>query len=375
LTRSFIRLQQVRTGFDPANVLTANVGLPLSGRFQPAVDGPRWASTFDQIVDRLASAPGVVAAGATSALPVTGRIEGGGVRQVGRVYEPGQAIRTLYSVVSGDYFRAAGIRLVAGRTFDASDRDGSRATIIVNRNFARQEYGAELNALGREVNATFEMIRGRPPRTIVGVVDDVKLVALDAEPTSQVYVPIAQFGYPGLTVVVRTSSGEPSAALPFLRKTVREVNPAATINDVRTMEDVVSESLARQRFQMTLIGTFAVVAVVLAIVGLYGVLALIIGQRRREIGVRLALGASPRAVVGMLLGEGARVAAVGVVLGLAGAFALTRVLRSLLYGVSSTDAVTFVGAAVFVAVVALVATWMPALKASRLDPRAALAAE
>lgn len=375
LTRSFIRLQQVRTGFDPANVLTVQVGLPLAGRFQPAVDGPRWATTFDQIVDRLASAPGVVAAGATSSLPVSGAIEGGGVRQVGRVYEPGQAVRTLYSVVAGDYFRAAGIGLVAGRTFDASDRDASRATIIVSRKFAREEYGSEANALGREVNAMFEMVRGRPPRTIVGVVGDVKQVGLDAELSAQVYVPVAQFGYPGLTLVVRTSGSEPSAALPLVRKTVREVNPAATINEVRTMESVVSESLARQRFQMTLIGTFAVVALVLAAIGLYGVLALVVGQRRREIGVRLALGASPRAVVRMLLGEGARVVALGVAVGLTSAYALTRVLQSLLYGISSTDPVAFAGAALFVSVVAVVATWLPARKAARVDPRSALAAD
>ena len=375
LTRSFVMLQQVRPGFDPSNVLTVNIGLPFSGRFQPAVDGPRWAMTLDQISDRLAASPGVAAVGATSALPMTGRIEGGGVRIPGRVYEPGQAERTLYSVVSGDYFRAAGIRLVAGRNFDASDRDTARATIVVSRKFARDLFGSEAAALGREVNATFEMVRGRPPRTIVGVVDDVKLISLDADNAQQVYVPVGQFGYPGLAFLVRVSSGEPSAALPLIRKTVREVDPSATINEVRTMEDVISESLARQRFQMTLIGTFAVLALVLATVGLYGVLALIVGQRRREIGVRLALGASPRTVVGMLLGEGARVAAVGVVLGLIGAFALTRVLRSLLYGISSTDVATFVAAAVFVGAVAIAATWVPARRASRVDPRTALAAE
>ena len=375
LTRSFVRLQQIRPGFDPANVLTANVSLPIAGRFQPAVDGPRWATTFEQITDRLASSPGIAAAGAVSSLPVSGAVEGGGVRQVGRVYEPGQAARALYNVVAGDYLRAAGIRVVAGRTFDASDRDASRATIIVSRKLALEEYGTEMNAVGREVNATFEMIRDRPPRTIVGVVDDVKQISLDAEPTAQVYVPVTQFPYPGLTFVVRVSGGEPTAALPLIRKTVREVNPSATINDVRTMNDVVAESLSRQRFQMTLIGTFAVLALVLATVGLYGVLALIVGQRRREIGVRLALGASPRAVVRMLLAEGARVAAVGVVLGLGGAFVLTRVLHSLLYGISSTDLTTFAGAAIFVAGVAMAATWMPARRAARVDPRTALAAE
>jgi ABC-type antimicrobial peptide transport system permease subunit len=186
---------------------------------------------------------------------------------------------------------------------------------------------------------------------------------------------VEQFPYPGLTVVLRVSDGDPLTAVPLLKQVVREVNSTATVKDVRTMEDVVSESLARQRFNMTLIATFAAVALVLAVVGLYGVLALIVGQRRREIGVRLALGASPRAVVGMLLGEGARVAAIGVVVGLASAWALTRVLRSLLYGISSTDAATFAGAALFVGIVALVATWFPARRAARVDPRSALAAD
>jgi putative ABC transport system permease protein len=356
-------------------VITANVSIPIAGRFQPTVDGPRWSATFDQITARLGSAPGVAAAGAVSSLPVSGVMEFGGVGIAGRAYDPGQVPSALYSVVAGDYFRAAGIRLSAGRVFDASDRDPSGATIIVNRKYAREQFGSETNAVGRQVRATFEFDRARPPRTIVGVVDDVKQTSLDAEPGSQVYVPVMQFPYPRLTLVVRVAGGDPGTAVPVIRKTVREVNPAATINDVRTFESVVSVSLARQRFQMTLIGTFAALALVLAIVGLYGVLALIVGQRRREIGVRLALGATPRAVVRMLLGEGARVAAVGVVLGLGGAFALTRVLQSLLYGISSTDAATFAGAAVFVAAVALAATWMPAWRAARMDPRTALAAE
>ena len=375
LTRSFVGLQQVRPGFDPTNVITANVSIPIAGRFQPAVDGPQWSATFDQVTTRLASVPGVAAAGAVSSLPVSGVVEFGGVGLAGRVYEAGQVPSALYAVVAGEYFRAAGIRLITGRLFDASDRDPSGATIIVNRTYAREQFGSETNAVGRQVRPTFEFDRARPPRTIVGVVDDVKQTSLDAEPGSQVYVPVTQFPYPRLTLVVRVADGDPGTAVPVIRKAVREVNPAATIDDVRTMENVVSESLARQRFQMTLIGTFAVLALVLATVGLYGVLALTVGQRRREIGVRLALGATPRAVVGMLVGEGARIAAVGVVLGLAGAFALTRVLRSLLYGISSTDAPTFTAAAVFVAAVALVATWMPARRAARVDPRAALASE
>ena len=375
LTRSFVRLQRVSPGFDPTNVLTANVGVPVVGGFRPAEDGDRWIATLDQVAERLRSSPGVVTAGAVSALPMSGIWENGGVRPAGKTYEPGRNPSAQYSVVAGDYFGAARILLVAGRTFDGSDADSGRATMVVNRTFARIHFGSETGAVGREVQALFELIRNRPPRVIVGVVDDVKQLSLDAEYGPQVYVPLVQFPYPGLTMVVRVAGADPLAAVPLVKQTVRDVNPSATVKELRTMEDVVSESLARQRFSMTLIATFAVVSLVLAIVGLYGMLALIVGQRRREIGVRLALGASPRAVVGMLLSEGARVAAVGVAVGLAGAYALTRVLQSLLYGISSTDAPTFAGAAVFVGLVAVAATWLPARKAARVDPRSALAAE
>ena len=379
LFRSFVQLQQVRPGFDPRGVLTANVAIPMT-QFQPAVDGPVWTATFDQLVARLAASPGVAAAGATSALPVSGAFEAGGVRLVGRQYDPGQAPSAQYSVVAGNYFAAAGIRLIAGRVFDAQDEldGGNRATIIVNRRFAREQFGSEAGAIGREVNATFELAGGRPPRTIVGVVDDVRHVSLDAEPRPQVYVPIAQYPYPRMTVLIRAAGGpnaDPRAAIPLVRESVRQVNPSAAVYDVRTMADVVSESLARQRFSMSLIGIFAGVALVLAMVGLYGVLALIATQRRREIGVRLALGASPGHVVRMMVREGALVAVAGVVAGLLGALALTRVLRSVLYGVSSTDGFTFVAASLFVMVIALVATWVPAHRVARVDPRTALAAE
>ena len=375
LTRSFVRLQRVSPGFDPANVLTANVGVPIVGGFRPSVDGPRWIATLDQVAQRLASSPGVVTAGGVSSLPMSGIWENGGVLPAGKTYEPGRNPSAQYNVVAGDYFGAARIRLLAGRTFDGSDADSTHATMIVNRTFARTHFGSEMGAVGREVQALFEFTRNPPPRVIVGVVDDVKQLSLDAEYGPQVYVPLVQFPYPQLTMVVRVAGADPLAAVPLVKQTVREVNASATVKALRTMEDVVSESLARQRFSMTLIATFAVVSLVLAIVGLYGMLALIVGQRRREIGVRLALGATPRAVVGMLLSEGARVAAVGVAVGIAGAYALTRVLQSLLYGISSTDVPTFAGAALFVALVAVVATWLAARRAAHVDPRSALAAE
>jgi ABC-type antimicrobial peptide transport system permease subunit len=198
---------------------------------------------------------------------------------------------------------------------------------------------------------------------------------LDADAPPQVYVPLSQLPAFALTLVVRVSGADPLAARPLVRQAVHEVSSAATLKEIRTFESVVGDSLARQRFNMTLIATLAVLALVLACVGLYGVLALIVGQRRREIGVRLALGATPDSIVRALLGEGARVVALGVTIGLAGAFALTRVLSSMLYGVSTTDGFTFAGAAAFVGLVAILATWIPARRASQVDPRTALAAE
>jgi len=378
LTRSFIALQNVRLGFDPSQVLTAGVGIPVAGPFLPARDGARWSATLREITTRVASAEGIAAAGMVSALPLSGAFESGGLRLPGITYEPGQGPSAQYNVVAGEYFKAAGIRLLAGRTFDSSDDDPNRATIVINRVVARQLFGSESAALGREVNAMFEFTRSRPARTIIGVVDVVKQISADEEPAAQVYVPVSQMAYPGLTLVVRASgdaSRDPRSLVAMVKREVRAVDPLATVNEVRTMKDVVSHSLARQRFSMTLIGVFAALALVLAIVGLYGVLSLIVGQRRREIGVRLALGAQPRTVVRMILNEGAAMAAVGVVLGVVGALALTRAMESLLYGVSTTDVWTFGGAAALVAAVAMGATYVPARRAARVDPRTALAGE
>lgn len=378
LTRSFIALQNVRLGIDPSNVITAAVSIPVAGRFNPAQDGPRWSATMNAITARVASGPGIVAAGMVSSLPLSGVLESGGVRLPGVTYEPGQGPSAQYNVVAGEYFKAAGIRLIAGRTFDASDENAARATIVVNGELARQLFGSESGAIGRELIATFEFARSRPPRTIVGVVDVVKQTSADEPPTPQVYVPVSQMPYPGLTLVMRVSGDaaqDPRSLISLVKRELRAVDPSATVDEVRMMDDVVSHSLARQRFSMTLIGVFAALALVLAIVGLYGVVALIVGQRRREIGVRLALGAQPGTVVRMILAEGAAMAAVGVILGVTGALALTRAMESLLYGVSTTDAWTFGGAAALVAVVALAATYMPARRAARVDPRTALAGE
>jgi putative ABC transport system permease protein len=371
LTRSFVRLQRVQPGFDATNVLTASMGLPIAGKFNPAVDGPRWQTTWDQATARLNAAPGVVAAGAVSSLPLSGAVEAGGLLITGREPDPpGQGPHAHYYVVSGNYFAAARIRLVAGRLFDLSDQTPGARSIIVNRAFVKKYLTNESDAVGRTVSPLFLFARGTPA-TIVGVVDNVKQLSLEYDDYPQVYVTQAMMPYPGLTMVVRTS-GDPLAAVPLLKRELRAVDPTITTNDIRTMQDVLEHSLARQRFSMTLIAVFAASALVLALVGLYGVIALIVAQRRREIGVRLALGARPADVVRMVLSESSRVSVAGVGLGVLGALLLTRVLRSMLYDVSTTDLLTFAAASFVVLVVSVGAALGPARRASRVDPTVTL---
>jgi predicted permease len=337
--------------------------------------GPGWARLINDLTARLQESPGVIAAGAVSSLPLSGAWESGGLTIPGRPPEPpGTGPNAQYSVVSGNYFGAAGIKLIAGRTFDARDDVEGVRTIIVNREFVRRYLTSEQGAVGSTVGAQFEYVRNAPPRTIVGVVDNVKITSLDQEPTPQVYVPESQFSYPGLAVVLRTD-GDPRAAIGVLRSTVREVSPQFAIDDMRTFDDVVSQSLARQRFSMTLIGAFALLSLALAVIGLYGVLSLLVGQRSREIGVRLALGATRATVMRMVVAEGSWIAGVGIVLGVIGAFALTRLLQTMVYDIATTDLFTFAAAAVIVAVVSVLAAVFPARRASRVDPNKALAVE
>ena len=374
LTRSFLELQRVQPGVDPENVLTAGVSLPIPGRFDPS-QGPIWAAALNGVTDRLNASTGVVAAGAISSLPLSGILESGGVLVVGEQLQAnGLPPSAQYNIVSGRYFAAAGIPVLAGRPFDSRDDSPGARTIVVNRTFAMKQFASESDAIGREVRATFEFTRNSAPRVIVGVVGDVKQSSLDEVVASQVYVPQSQMSYPGLTLVVRTAEA-PLGAVPMVKDVVRSVAPTAMVKEVRTMSDVVAQSLERQRFSMTLIGIFAALALVLAIVGLYGVLALLVGRRQREIGVRMALGATRAAVVRFVVGEGARVATLGVLLGIAGAYALTRTLGSLLYGVAATDPLTYAAAALFVFVIALAATWGPARRAARVDPKVAMAGD
>jgi predicted permease len=372
VTVSFARLQRVEPGFEPDHVLTAGVGLPIPGEFNPKRDGPDWARFFRGLQERLAQSPGVEAAGAVSALPLADAVETGSTATIGEPPPiPGKAHATEYLVTEGDYFRAMRIALLGGRTFNSADVAGSTPVVIVNREYARKFLGGTAAALTHQIRVFSDFSGGRDARSIVGVVENVQNGALDAPVQPQVYVPEQQMNYPGLSVVVRTRD-DPMAALPVLRRVMKETDSRAAMELPRTMQRVFDESLARQRFSMTLITVFAAAALVLAMIGLYGVISLMVNNRRREIGVRMALGARAADVLRMILAEGAMIAVVGVAVGLLGAFALSRLVATLLYDVSPTSAGIYASAAVITVLVTTAATLAPARRATRVDPTVAL---
>jgi putative ABC transport system permease protein len=372
LAASFVRLQRVDPGFVPEQALTAHIALPTGGTFDWKRDGPGWSAFFTQFVERAATLPNVTAAGMTSSLPLSGETESSGFAVDGRPRPaPGQWPTAEYAVLAGDYFRAMGIRIVSGRTFNTGDRAETPRVIIVNRELERRYFPND-HAIGHRLICGCDFTPG--PREIIGVVENVRVTSLDVPPAPGVYVPETQMTYPGLTLVMRTR-GDPATVLPSLRRELRAFAPDVALQQVRTLRAVFGSSLARQRFSLVLIAAFAVSALALAVVGLYGVIALSVGERRRELGVRVALGARPWSVLGLVLGEGARIAAAGILVGILVAALAMRFLRGMLYEVGTGDVMVYASAAIVVGVVALVSTWMPAWAATRVDPAVALRAE
>jgi predicted permease len=369
---SFARLQRVDAGVDTHGVLTAAVGLPVVGAFDPQHDGPTWAAFAGQVTRRVAGLPGVTAVGATSAPPLSRNTESGSYAVVGRpAPASGEAPHSDYSVIEGAYFRVAGIGLVSGRAFNGADLATTTPVAIVSRAFAKVVFG-DTSAIGKQIITYFDF--SGSTRTIVGVVTDTRQGGFDDPIRPMVYVPETQMPYPGLKLFVK-ADGNPLALVPALKRELKAINPLVAVAEVRTFDDIARDSLARQRFSMAILSVFAALALVLATVGLYGVIALSVGQRHREIGVRMALGASPRDVVRQILGEGMRLVLIGIVLGVAGAVAASRALASMLYGVSAVNATLYLGAIAGVLVVSAVATLLPARKATRVDPLLALRAD
>jgi putative ABC transport system permease protein len=363
LLRSFERLRQVNPGVRVHGLLTFSVRIPQ-----------RDVTFFPRSIERIRQLPGVRSASLSSMIPVSGRGVGAWFNRIDRPLAPGTTPRSsVYRVVTPDYFGTAGIRLVSGRLLEDTDRLDAPA-IVVNEALVREYYPDE-DPLGKPVylgapdNRLFD--NGR----IVGVVTDTRDAGLGSDPFPTVYMPLAVMpGWPQFYYVVRTA-GDPAMLIEPARAAIRAMNPDLPVRNVATMREVLDEAVAPARWSTTLLGAFAGVALVIAVIGVFGVLSFIVTQRTRELGIRLALGADASDLRRMVVARGLALAASGVVLGVGGALALTRFMQSLLYGVEPTDPATLIAVSAALLVSALAASYLPARRATRVDPMLALRAE
>jgi putative ABC transport system permease protein len=367
MARSFVELMRVPSGFNAENVLTMKLALPgLKYTKDEQVAG-----FYARALESIAAVPGVEAAGATTTLPLGGGDQQTEVLVAGRpAPAAGQRPEVSFRDISPDYFRALGIPLLRGRTFTERDDKGAPGVAILNETMARRLFGAPEAALGQRLTD----VDGKNEREVVGLVGDVRHAGLDAEPQAEMYVPFTQEASNSMTLVVRTAS-DPASFVPALRARLLAIDKDQPAYNVRTMEQVVAESVSQRRLTMLLFGLFAALALALATIGIYGVMSYSVSQRAHEIGVRVALGAQRRDVLRLVIADGMALTLGGVVLGLAAAFALTRLLASLLYGVKATDPATYAAISLLLAAVALLACYLPARRATKVDPLLALRAE
>jgi len=368
LLRGFLRVSAMPPGLETRNVLTAHVTIPDSQR-----DGatPR---VFRPLLEKLRHIPGVRSAAVVSLLPIQGYGMNGNYVVEGRpAPTAGQEPLAEYRVASPQLFASLGIPALRGRDFEEHDGEPGARWVIINEALARQQFPGE-NPVGRRLRIEQE----GAPHTILGVVGNVREAGLDREPFPEIYFPYSEVAAPATlgdaTLVVRTVV-PPASLASDVRVAVRSVDPGLPVHQVETMEDVISKSLAGRRLNLWLLGIFAGIALVLSAAGLYGVISYLVAQRTREIGVRIALGAQTRDVVGLVMRQGARLTAVGIALGLLGALLFTRFLESLIYGGSARDPLTFIAIAALLAIVALLATWIPAERAACVDPLLAIRQE
>jgi putative ABC transport system permease protein len=365
MIKSLMRLQSVDPGFDPNNVLTVSVTLPRATYGEV----PKRIEFFQQLLARVRQLPGVRAAGAASAPPFMGLGAATGFDIEGQPALPSaQKATTDVRVVDQDYFKTLGVPILKGRTFtDREETQQSRVTII-SETLARQYFPNE-NPIGKRI--TIDMKQQNDPSEIIGVVGDVKMHGLDIPTRPMVYWPHAELPYLAMTVLVKTN-GSTAGIAGSVEREVRALDKNQPISDVRTMKDWLSDSIARARFATLLLGIFAVVALLLASLGIYGVMSYSVTQRTNEIGIRMALGASRANVVRLVLRRGLLLALSGVAIGLLGSLGLTRLLTGLLFRVSVTDPAVFGLVPILLLAIAVLAVYLPARRATRVDPLVAL---
>ncbi len=371
LVRSFVHLTKVNPGFQPDQVLTFNISLPES-RYDAAHESERF---FAQLMDGIRALPGVERAGAVFGLPMSGFSYSLSTYELdGRRLEPPEDDRlsTQIRIATPEYFETLEIPVLRGRGITEADRADAPPVVVVNESAAQLLWPGE-DPLARQVviGTSFGLGRGRAGGTVVGVIGDIRDQGLDEVARPQIYLSHRQFPIDFMTIAAR-SSGDPTLLIEPIRNLVAALDVEVPVYRVRPMPILVQDSIAEQRFYMRALGVFAVIALVLAAIGIYGVMAYGVAQRTGEIGIRLALGAARTEVLSLIVGQGMRIAALGVGLGLLGAFVATRLMAAVLYGVSPTDGVTFVAAAAVLWVAALLACYLPARRATRVDPMEAL---
>jgi len=365
LVRSFQSLMRVNPGFEPSRTLTMRVTLPISSRDTQII------TFFDRLFERIGTLPGVQDAGGVSFLPLNGlgsatsfSIEGAEKPRAGD--EPVSEVM----VATRDYFRAMGIPLLRGRLFDGRDTAPNTRRVIVSETLVKKYFGNR-DPIGQRIVLSWY---NEGPDEIIGVVGDVHSVSLELEPRGATYLPPARFAYPFMTVVVKTSTGDVSLTKSIV-SAVHELDPSVPASEIRPMSEVMEISTAQRRLTMAVLMIFSVVALLLASVGIYGVISYSVTQRTQEIGIRMALGAQRRDLLRMVVGNAMVLAVLGVALGAAGAFTLTRLMRKLLFNVEPQDPLTFIAVAVLLVCVAALASYVPGRRATRVDPVVALRAE
>lgn len=365
LMKSLNRLQSVDPGFNPKSLLTMRISLP--GKKYDT--DPKVIDFFKSAIDKMKALPGVEAVGATNHLPFAGPHSGTLVEIEGKPKLPaGQGLSTGICVTDANYFRTMQIPLKRGRLFTDREVSEMRHVVIVNETFARKNLPGE-DPLGKRV--TIYMKDDNQPTEIIGVVGDNKHMGLDTEIEPMAYWPQAELTYSSMTLVIRTSGEATTIASPA-REIVRALDSEQPVANVSTMENLLAKSTAPSRFNTSLLAVFAIVALILSAVGIYGVMSYSVTQRTHEIGVRMALGAQHRDVIKLVVRQGALLGLVGIAAGLAASFWLTRLLATLLFGVTATDAPTFGAVAAGLLLVVLVACYVPARRAAKVDPLLAL---
>ena len=358
LVRSFLKLQQTDPGFSSAGVLTMSIAL-YKGEEQQI-------SLYQKLIERVSAFPGVRSAGMTSDLPWTGYDSGGFITVEGKTFPQDQPAHARYHFISADYMRTIGVPLLSGRWFNAQDTSKAREVILINQTMARKYWPGE-DVIGKRITFSTNPQKDEDWMNVVGVVGDVKDYPNSTEAEPAFYWSLTQQTFPEMLLTIRTDK-DPMGLIDAILREVRAIDRELPISDIRTLDTVTSAAMTGQRLSLILIGFFALASLVLAAFGIYGVMSYLVSQRTHELSIRLALGAQVGDVMKLIIRQGMKLALVGVSIGIIISLALTQLMKSILFGVSATDPLTFALIAALLVIVALLANYIPARQAAKVDP-------